>query len=94
MVGKGDDSVKSTGMVRQVDKMGRVVIPKEIRSQLNIKNDEDSFEIFMQDDKVILQKYHPTCFFCDSLTDVITFNDHLVCKECIEKMQAMLDQTE
>ena len=86
--------MKSTGMIRQVDKMGRVVIPKEIRSQLKIQNDVDSFEIFMQDDKVILQKYNPTCFFCDSLTDVITYNDHLVCKKCIEKMYSMIDNAE
>ncbi|MBO5321213.1 MAG: AbrB/MazE/SpoVT family DNA-binding domain-containing protein [Clostridia bacterium] len=86
--------MKSTGIIRQVDKMGRVVIPKEIRAQLNIKNDEDSFEIFLEGDKVILQKYHPTCFFCDSLTDVITYNDYLICKECVEKMHSMLDSAE
>ena len=49
--------MKSTGMVRQVDKMGRVVIPKEIRAQLKIENNVDSFEIFMEGDKIILQKY-------------------------------------
>ena len=48
--------MSSTGMTRQVDKMGRVVIPKEIRAQLNIKNNVDKFEISVQGDKVILQK--------------------------------------
>lgn len=86
--------MKSTGIIRQVDKMGRVVIPKEIRAQLNIKNCEDSFEIFLESDKVILQKYHPTCFFCDSLTNVITYGDYLICKECVEKMHSMLDSAE
>ena len=65
--------MKSTGMTRQVDKMGRVVIPKEIRAQLNIKNNVDSFEISVQGDKVILQKYHPTSIFCDSIMDVVEF---------------------
>ena len=59
--------MKSTGMVRAVDKMGRVVIPKEIRKQLKVENDVDSFEIYMENDKVILKKYQPTCIFCDFL---------------------------
>lgn len=78
--------MKSTGMVRQVDKMGRVVIPKEIRAQLKVENDVDSFEIYMDGDKVILQKYRPTCVFCDSFTETVDFEGHTVCKKCIEKL--------
>ena len=81
--------MKSTGMIRQVDKMGRVVIPKEIRAQLNIRNNVDSFEISIQGDKVILQRYHPTCIFCDSLTDTVEFGDYIVCKNCIEKLNEL-----
>ena len=81
--------MKSTGMTRRVDKMGRVVIPKEIRAQLNIKNNVDSFEISVQGDKVILQKYHPTCIFCDSIMDVVEFGDYIVCKNCIEKLNEL-----
>ena len=65
--------MKSTGMVRAVDKMGRVVIPKEIRRQLKVENDVDSFEIYMDGDKVVLKKYQPTCIFCDSLADSVEF---------------------
>ncbi len=81
--------MKSTGMTRQVDKMGRVVIPKEIRAQLNIQNNVDSFEISIEGDKVILQKYHPTCIFCDSITDVVEFGDYIVCKGCIDKLNEL-----
>ena len=81
--------MKSTGMTRQVDKMGRVVIPKEIRAQLNIKNNVDSFEISVQGDKVILQKYHPTCIFCDSIMDVVEFGDYIEYKNCIEKLNEL-----
>ena len=81
--------MKSTGMTRQVDKMGRVVIPKEIRAQLNIKNNVDSFEISVQGDKVILQKYHPTCIFCGSIVGVVEFGDYIVCKNCIEKLNEL-----
>ena len=77
--------MKSTGMVRAVDKMGRVVIPKEIRRQLKVENDVDSFEIYMDDDKVILKKYQPTCIFCDSLADSVEFRGYYVCNDCIEK---------
>ena len=86
--------MKSTGMVRAVDKMGRVVIPKEIRRQLKVENDVDSFEIYMDDDKVILKKYQPTCIFCDSLADSVEFGGHNVCKDCIEKLYAIKDKAE
>lgn len=74
------------GLVRPVDKMGRVVIPKEIRKQLKIENDVDSFEVFMDGDKVILKKYQPTCVFCNSLADSVAFEGYNVCKNCIEKL--------
>lgn len=83
--------MKSSGMVRRVDKMGRVVIPKEIRSQLKIVNDVDSFEIYMDGDKVILRKYQPTCVFCDSFVETVNYEDHTVCKKCIEKLNSMKD---
>lgn len=86
--------MKSTGMVRQVDKMGRVVIPKEIRTQLKIVNDVDSFEIYMDGDMVILKKYRPTCVFCDSFTETVNFEDYTVCKNCIEKLNSIKDTAE
>lgn len=86
--------MKSTGMVRAVDKMGRVVIPKEIRKQLKVENDVDSFEIYMEDDKVILKKYQPTCIFCDSLADSVCFEGYNVCRDCIEKLYAIKDTAE
>ena len=76
--------MKSTGMVRGVDNMGRVVIPKEIRSQLKIENGVDSFEIYMEGDKVILKKFSPTCIFCDTLIDNVYYEGYNVCKNCIE----------
>lgn len=79
--------MKSSGIVRPVDKMGRVVIPKEIRAQLNVENNRDSFEIFVEGDKVILKKYQPTCIFCDSNGESIKYHGYNVCKECIEKMK-------
>lgn len=78
--------MKGTGMVRPVDKMGRVVIPKEIRKQLNVQNDVDSFEIFMEGDCIILKKYRPTCIFCDAFMDIVPFEGYNVCSGCIDKL--------
>lgn len=84
--------MKSTGMIRGVDRMGRVVIPKEIRNQLKIKNDVDCFEIYMDGDKVILEKYRPTCVFCDTLVDNVSYSGYMVCKNCIEKLKTLAEQ--
>lgn len=81
--------MKSTGIVRAVDKMGRVVIPKEIRAQLKVQNDVDSFEIFMDGDTVVLKKYIPTCVFCDSIAASISYEGYNVCKDCIEKLELL-----
>ncbi len=86
--------MRATGIVRSVDKMGRVVIPKEIRKQLKVENDVDSFEIFMENDQVILKKYRPTCIFCDSLLDSVAYEGYTVCKSCIEKLYELRDTAE
>ncbi len=83
-----------TGMIRPVDKMGRVVIPKEIRNQLKIENDVDSFEIYVQGDTVILKKYQPTCVFCNSLSESVFYNGYTVCKNCIEKLEGIKETAE
>ncbi len=84
----------STGMIRPVDKMGRVVIPKELRAQLKIQNNVDSFEIFMENDMIILKKYNPTCIFCDSLTETVNYAGYNVCRDCIEKLYDAKDSVE
>jgi transcriptional pleiotropic regulator of transition state genes len=62
--------MKSTGVVRKVDELGRIVLPKELRTILNI-NERDSIEIFTDNDKIILQKYQPACVFCNNANDII-----------------------
>ena len=86
--------MRSTGMIRAVDKMGRVVIPKEIRAQLGVKNDVDSFEIYMEGDSVILKKYQPTYVFCNNIADSVELDGHTVCKDCIDKLNQLKQATE
>lgn len=77
--------MKSTGIIRKIDELGRVVIPKEIRGNLDIL-EKDSVEIFVDGNKVIIQKYNPTCCFCGGNNKLSTYKDKLVCKNCINKI--------
>jgi len=77
--------MKSTGIVRKVDELGRVVIPIELRRVLGI-DIRDSLEIFVEDDLVVLRKFEPACSFCGSSEDNIIYMERRVCKECIGKM--------
>lgn len=78
--------MKSTGIVRPVDELGRIVLPIEIRKTLDI-NPKDSLEIFIDDSKIVLQKYQPACIFCNEVNDVIYFNGKRVCAACIERLK-------
>lgn len=78
--------MKSTGIIRGIDNMGRVVIPREIRKYLDMCEGVDKFEIYMQDDCIVLKKHKPTCIFCNAENDCIDFEGQPVCKECIEKL--------
>ncbi|MBQ9783559.1 MAG: AbrB/MazE/SpoVT family DNA-binding domain-containing protein [Clostridia bacterium] len=78
--------MKSTGVVRRVDELGRIVLPMEIRKTLDIKQ-KDAIEIFIDEDKIVLQKYQPACLFCGRVEDIVYFNGKRVCGACIEKMK-------
>lgn len=69
--------MKSTGIVRKLDELGRVVLPIELRRTMDL-NIHDTVEIFVEDDKIILKKYHPACIFCGDARDVTTFKGKLV----------------
>ena len=82
--------METTRIVHEVDKMGRIVIPREIRKQLNV----DSFEIYMDGEKVILEKHKPTCIFCDSPAESVQYKDCYVCKDCLENLNDIKDTSE
>ena len=77
--------MKSTGIVRKVDELGRIVLPIELRRTLDIA-ERDELEIYLDDDKVILKKYEPSCIFCGSSCGLVTYHGRNVCLECIENM--------
>jgi transcriptional pleiotropic regulator of transition state genes len=77
--------MKSTGIVRKVDELGRVVIPIELRRVLQI-GEKDTLEIYVDGDSIILRKYEPTCIFCSN-NDVRLFRGKNVCTSCLEELQ-------
>ncbi len=78
--------MKSTGIVRKVDELGRVVIPKELRKTLDIA-EKDGMEIYVDGNAIILKKYEPSCIFCGSGTDVFSFKGRNICSRCLEEIK-------
>lgn len=77
--------MKSIGIVRKVDELGRIVLPKELRETLKIEH-KDPIEIFVEGDNIILKKYEPACLFCGNASDVVTYMDKKVCRNCLDKL--------
>ena len=77
--------MKSTGIVRKVDELCRIVLPIELRRTLYIA-ERDELEIYLDDDKVVLKKYEPSCIFCGSSCGLVSYHGRNVCMECIENM--------
>ena len=77
--------MKSTGIIRKVDELGRIVLPIELRRTLDI-SERDELEIYMENDRIILQKFEPACVFCGSFRNLSSFRRKNVCSECVRKM--------
>lgn len=73
--------MKSTGVVRKVDELGRIVIPIELRRTLGV-DIKDPLEIFTDESTIILKKYEPGCIFCGNLSGVTTYKGKNICDEC------------
>jgi len=80
--------MKSTGIIRKVDDLGRIVLPIELRRMLDIA-ERDELEIFMESDRIVLQKYEPACIFCGAARNLTSYNRKNVCRDCIQKMSDM-----
>ncbi|GAC42785.1 AbrB/MazE/SpoVT family DNA-binding domain-containing protein [Paenibacillus popilliae] len=76
--------MESTGIVRKVDELGRVVVPIELRRTLGI-GEKDALEIYVDGECIVLKKYQPGCTFCGGLDDMMTFKGKLVCRQCTKE---------
>ena len=77
---------KSTGIVREVDKLGRIVLPIELRRTMELESG-DAVEIYVEGNRVILEKYRPSCIFCGNSEDVTEFMGKNVCSSCISELK-------
>jgi transcriptional pleiotropic regulator of transition state genes len=78
--------MKSTGIVRKVDELGRIVLPIELRRTLEIA-ERDSLEIYVEGSTIILKKYEPACIFCNDAKDVVNYKGRNICRKCLEEMK-------
>ena len=80
--------MKATGMVRQLDSLGRIVLPIELRRTLGIST-KDLLEIFVDGNTIHLRKYEPDCHFCGSSTGLVTFKGKQVCRQCLKALGSL-----
>lgn len=80
--------MKSTGIVRRVDELGRIVIPIELRNKLKIE-EKDPIEIYVDGSSIILKKFQEDCVFCGSTKKVVDYKGKLVCAKCMENIASM-----
>lgn len=80
--------MKSTGIVRKVDRLGRVVIPIELRRNLDIE-EKDALEIFIDGEHIVLKKYAPACIFCGQAKDITIFKGKNICPSCLNEIEGL-----
>ncbi|MFO7814796.1 MAG: AbrB/MazE/SpoVT family DNA-binding domain-containing protein [Halanaerobiales bacterium] len=78
--------MKATGIVRKIDNLGRIVIPKELRKTLDL-DPKESLEIYVERDNIIFSKYENGCIFCDEMNNTFEYEGKIICKSCLEDME-------
>lgn len=73
-------------VTKKFDKLGRVVIPKEIRDKFDL-NPKDAIEIFVDNDKIFFQKYQESCMFCNNTKNLKKYMGKYICEECKKKIK-------
>lgn len=74
--------MKSTGIIRKIDDLGRVVIPMELRNRMNI-SEKDCMEIYVEGENIILKKAEENCIFCGNNKNLFKYKDKVICSNCI-----------
>lgn len=80
--------MKSTGIVRKVDELGRIVLPIELRRTLDI-SERDALEIYVDGSSIVLRKYQPSCIFCGSAKNVVNYKNKNICPNCLKQLKAL-----
>ena len=82
------EPMKSTGIVRKIDPVGRIVLPIELRKTLNIDDNDSELEIFVEENRIIMQKYQPCCIFCGNTEKIVSYKGKNVCQDCISHLSS------
>jgi transcriptional pleiotropic regulator of transition state genes len=83
--------MKPAGVVRKVDQLGRIVLPKSLRKRYQM-NEGDPVEILVSGDHIILERYRPRCVFCSSMEQVSEFKERHICAECLGEMGMLVER--
>lgn len=78
--------MKSLGIIRKVDELGRIVLPIETRKLMDLEP-KDGVEIFVENDKIILKKYQPACIFCGEVDGVLNYKSKKICRDCLNELK-------
>jgi transcriptional pleiotropic regulator of transition state genes len=82
---RGKHPMKSTGIVRKVDELGRIVLPIELRRTMGIA-ERDPLEIYVDGNTIVLRQFQDSCVFCNSSNDVTVFKGKNVCNDCLKEL--------
>lgn len=77
--------MKSIGMARKIDHLGRIVLPSELRRLFGI-HEGDYLEISVDGDNIVLNKIEERCTFCSSASDLRPHRTKLVCASCVAEI--------
>ena len=80
--------MKSTGIVRKVDELGRIVLPIELRRTMDIA-EKDAIEIYVDGSSIVLRKYEPTCVFCGEAKNVTNYRGKNICQSCMKELKKL-----
>ena len=80
--------MKTSGIIRRIDDLGRIVVPKSMCKVLQIKAN-DELDITMEGERIILQKHRNGCVFCGGAERILVFNGRKICAACVEKLKEM-----
>ena len=78
--------MKNTGIVRKMDELGRIVLPKELRDVMGIE-ERTPLEIFTDGDAIVLKKHETACAFCGNTEGLSAFHGKQICAACLEQLK-------
>jgi len=78
--------MKSTGIVRRVDELGRVVLPIELRNKFEI-TEKDPLEIFVDGSSIVLKKVQDSCVFCGKGKQLKEYKGRMICESCLKDVK-------